>query len=160
MKNTAQGKAEGLRPKTDCTEGIPQPEIEGVSKPVVKWRFTRPGDLRRELARLEEAVNTQHVHPRLGGLTPAQHRRRQRLQKLPQQFQAPTEAQPLAAGRVIFIRQVSLAGTVSVLSQSFRAEKRHRGLYLKLVLDTQRGWLTPYLNGHILQRWVYQLLND
>jgi len=89
-------------------------------------RFTRPGDLRRELARLEEAVNTQHVHPRLGGLTPAQHRRRQRLQKLPQQFQAPTEAQPLAAGRVIFIRQVSLAGTVSVLSQSFRAGAKSR----------------------------------
>ena len=31
-------------------------------------RFARPGDLRRELARLQEAVNTQHVHPRLGGL--------------------------------------------------------------------------------------------
>jgi transposase InsO family protein len=32
---------------------------------------------------LQEAVNTQHVHPRLGGLTPAQHRRGLRLQKLP-----------------------------------------------------------------------------
>src|SRR5436305_4302872 len=42
-------------------------------------RFHRPGDLRRELARLQEAVNTQHVHPRLGGLTPAQHRRGLRL---------------------------------------------------------------------------------
>ena len=30
-------------------------------------RYTRPGDLRRELARRQEAVNTQHVHPRLGG---------------------------------------------------------------------------------------------
>jgi transposase InsO family protein len=29
-------------------------------------RYTRPGDLRRELARLQEAVNTRHVHPRLG----------------------------------------------------------------------------------------------
>jgi hypothetical protein len=27
-------------------------------------RHARPGDLRRELARLQEAVDTQHVHPR------------------------------------------------------------------------------------------------
>jgi transposase InsO family protein len=122
-------------------------------------RFARPGDLRRELARLEEAVNAQHVHPRLGGLTPAQHRRRQRLRRLPQQFRAPSERLPIAAGRVTFIRQVSVAGTVGVLSQSFRVGKRHRGLYLKLVLDTGRGWLTAYLNGRVLKRWPYKLLN-
>jgi transposase InsO family protein len=123
-------------------------------------RFARPGDLRRELARLEEAVNTQHVHPRLGGLTPAQHRRRQRLRRLPQRFQAPTERLPIAAGRVIFIRQVSVTGTVGALGQSFRVGKRHRGLYLKLVLDTGRGWLTAYLNGRVLKRWAYKLLNQ
>jgi transposase InsO family protein len=39
--------------------------------PLLQRHFARPGDLRRELARLEEAVNTQHVHPRLGGRTPA-----------------------------------------------------------------------------------------
>jgi transposase InsO family protein len=33
--------------------------------------YKRPGDLRRELARLQEAVNTPHVHPRLGGKTAA-----------------------------------------------------------------------------------------
>src|SRR6516165_10823643 len=43
--------------------------------PLFDHRFTRPGDLRRELARLQEAVNTQHAHPRRGGQTPAQHRR-------------------------------------------------------------------------------------
>jgi transposase InsO family protein len=36
-------------------------------EPLFQRRFARPGDLRRELARLQEAVNTQHVHPRLGG---------------------------------------------------------------------------------------------
>ena len=99
-------------------------------------RFTRPGDLRRELARLQEAVNTQHVHPRLGGLTPVQHCRKLRLQKLPASFVVPTDRQPIAAGRVTFIRRVSTAGTVTVLSQSFRVGKRHRGLYLHLVIDT------------------------
>jgi hypothetical protein len=120
-------------------------------------RFARPGDLQREVARLQEAVNTQHVHPRLGGLTPAQHR--QRLRRLPQRFQAPTARLPIAAGRVIFIRQVSVTGSVSVLSQSFHVGKRHRGLYLKLVLDTGRGWLTAYLNGRVLKCWPYKLLN-
>ena len=78
--------------------------------------FRRPGDLRRELARLPEAVNTQHVHPRLGGKTPAQHRRGLRLRKLPARFVVPTGRQKLAAGRVTFLRRVSTAGTVSVLS--------------------------------------------
>jgi putative transposase len=123
-------------------------------------RYTRPGALRRELARLQEAVNTQHVHPRLGGKTPAQHRRGLRLRKLPARFVVPTARQKLAAGRVTFIRRVSPAGTVSVLSQSYRVGKRHRGLYLRLVVDTGRGWLTAYLNGRVLKRWPYKLRND
>ena len=129
-------------------------------EPLFQRRFRRPGDLRRELARLQEAVNTQHVHPRLGGQTPAQHRRGLRLQKLPASFVVPTGRLPLAAGRVTFIRRVSVAGTVTVLSQSFRVGKRHRGLYLRLVVDTGRGWLTAYLNGRVLKRWPYKLLND
>src|SRR5262245_7845342 len=129
-------------------------------EPLFQRRFKRPGDLRRELARLQEAVNTQHVHPRLGGKTPAQHRRGLRLQKLPASFVVPTGRLPLAAGRVTFIRRVSVAGTVTVLSQTFRVGKRHRGMYLRLVVNTGRGVLTAYLNGRVLRRWPYQLLND
>ena len=123
-------------------------------------RFQRPCDLRRELARLQGAVNTQHVHPRLGGKTPAAHRRGLRLRKLPWNWVVPTVRLPLAEGRVTFIRRVSVAGTVTVLSQTFRVGKRHRGLYLRLVVDTGRGRLTAYLNGRVLQRWPYKLLND
>jgi hypothetical protein len=129
-------------------------------EPLFQRHFRRPGDLRRELARLQEAVITQHIHPRLGGRTPAQHRRGLRLRKLPARFVVPTERQPLAAGRVIFIRRVSSSGAVTVLSQSYRVGKRHRGLYLRLVVDTGRGWLTAYLNGRVLKRWPYKLLND
>jgi transposase InsO family protein len=129
-------------------------------EPLFQRKFHRPGDLRRELARLQEAVNTQHVHPRLGGKTPAQHRRGLRLRKLPRSFVVPTARLPLAAGRVTFIRRVSVAGTVTVLSQSYRVGKRHRGLYLRLVVDTGRGWLTAYLNGRLLKRWPYKLLNE
>jgi transposase InsO family protein len=129
-------------------------------EPLFQRRFRRPGDLRRELARLQEAVNTQHIHPRLGGQTPAQHRRSLRLQKLPASFEVPTQRLPLAAGRVTFIRRVSVTGTVTVLSQSFRVGKKHKGLYLRLVLDTGRGYLTAYLNRRVLKRWPYKLLND
>jgi putative transposase len=129
-------------------------------EPLFQHRFTRPGDLRRELTRLQEAVNTQHVHPRLGGKTPAQHRRGLRLPKLPARFVVPTGRLPLAEGRVTFIRRVSWAGTVTVLSQTFRVGKKHKGLYLRLVIDTGRGKLTAYLNGRVLKRWPYKLLND
>jgi len=129
-------------------------------EPLLQRRFRRPGDLRRELTRLQEAVNTRHVHPRLHGQTPAQHRRSLRLQKLPASFVVPTGRLPLAEGRVIFIRRVGVAGTITVLSQSFRVGKRHRGLYLRLVLNTGRGWLTAYLNGRVLKRWPYKLLNN
>jgi transposase InsO family protein len=129
-------------------------------EPLFRRRFRRPGDLRRELARLQEAVNTRHVHPRLGGKTPAQHRRGLRLQKLPRSFVAPKGRLPLAAGRVTFLRRVSAAGTVKVLSQSFRVGKRHRGLYLQMVVDTGRGRLTAYLDGRVLKRWPYTLLNN
>jgi hypothetical protein len=128
-------------------------------EPLFQRRFRWPGDLRRELARLQEAVNTQHVHPRLRGQTPAQHRRGLRLRKLPATFAVPTGRLPLAEGRVTFLRRVSVAGTVTVLGQPFRVGKRHRGLYLRLVVDTGRGWLTAYLNGRILRRWPYKLLN-
>jgi hypothetical protein len=145
-----------------------EPQCNGSTENFNRWfqprlferRFRRPGDLRRELAVLEEAVTTQQVQPRLGGLTPAQHRRRQRLRKLPQRYVIPTEAQPLSAGRVTFLRRVSIQGAVSVLSQSFRLGKRHRGLYVKVVLDTERGRLTAYLNGRVLKRWPYKLFNE
>ena len=65
-------------------------------EPLFQRRFTRPGDLRRELARLQEAVNTQHIHPRLGGQTPAQHRKGLRLAKLPPGFVVPTGRLPSA----------------------------------------------------------------
>jgi putative transposase len=129
-------------------------------EPLFQRRFRRPGDLRRELARLQEAVNTRHVHPRLGGKTPAQHRRGLRLQRLPARFVVPTGRLSLAEGRVTFVRRVSVAGVVNVLSQVFRVGKKYRGLYLRLVVDTRRGWLTAYLNGRILKRWPYKLLND
>src|SRR5262249_28305723 len=118
--------------------------------PLFDRHYRRPGDLRRGLARLQQAANTQHVQPGLGGKPPAQHRRGLRLQKLPSSFEVPTGRLPLAAGRVTFIRRVSVAGTVTVLEQTYRVGKRHRGLYLRLVIDTGRAGLTAHLNRPLL----------
>jgi hypothetical protein len=129
-------------------------------EPLFDRRFRRPGDLRRGLARLHEAVNSRHVRPRLGGKTPAQHRRGLRPRKLPARLVVPTGRLPLAEGRVPFIRRVSGAGAVPVLSQTLRVGKRQRGRYLRLVIDTGRGWLTAYRNGRVRKRGPYELLND
>jgi hypothetical protein len=136
----------------NCTGWFPEP--------LFQRRCRRPGDLRRERTRLHEAVNTQHAPPRLGGQTPAQHRRGRRLQQLPASFEVPPGKRPRAAGRVTFQRRVRVAGTVTVLSQGFRVGKRQRGLYLRRVVDTKRGQLPAYRKGRVRKRWPYQLLND
>ncbi len=120
--------------------------------------FTRISALQRELQRLQETVNTQHVQRRLGGLTPEQYRHRKKLQKLPPRFVVPTELLPIAAGRVTFIRQVTIHGNIHLLSQTFRVGKRLKGQYVKLVLDTQCAHLTVYVKGRIFKRWPYPFL--
>jgi putative transposase len=120
--------------------------------------FTRVSALKRELQRLQDTVNSQHVQRRLGGLTPEQYRRRKKLQKLPPRFVISTDALPVSAGRVTFIRQVTIHGKIPLLSQSFSVGKRLKGQYVKVVLDTQRAQLTVYVKGRIFKRWPYPFL--
>ena len=122
--------------------------------------FSRVSALRLELQRLQEAVNTQHVHPRLGGLTPAQYRRQKQLSKLPPRYTIPMELVPLAAGRVTFIRQVTSHGKIHLLSLTYHIGKRLKGQYVKAVLDTRRRRLTVYWNGRVLKRWPYPYLKS
>jgi hypothetical protein len=114
--------------------------------------------LKRELQRLEETVNTQHPQSRLEGLTPAQYRRRRKLQKLPPDYRMPIEPLAIAAGRVIFIRQVTHNGNVHLLSQTFKVGKRLKGEFMKVVLDTRRGHLTVYRQARVFKRWPYPFL--
>jgi len=120
--------------------------------------FTRVSALKRELQRLQDTVNTQHVQRRLGGLTPEQYRRRKKLQKLPPRFVVSTDALPIAAGRVTFIRQVTIHGKIYLLSQTFSVGKRLKHQFVKVVLDTQRAQLTVYVKGRIFKRWAYPFL--
>jgi len=108
---------------------------------------------------LEETVNTPHPQPRLEGLTPAQYRHRRKLQKLPPDYRIPTEPLARAAGRVIFIRQVTPNGNVHRLNQTFKVGKRLTGEFRKVVLDTRRGHLTVYRQARVFKRWPYPFLN-
>jgi hypothetical protein len=135
----------------ECFNGWFQPRL-------LQRHFTQVSALKLELQRLQETVNTQHVQRRLGGLTPEQYRRRQKLQKLPPRFVIPLDLLPVAAGRVTFIRQVTTHGNIHLLSQTFKVGKRLKGQYVKAVLDTQRAQLTVYVKGRIFKRWPYPFL--
>jgi hypothetical protein len=82
--------------------------------------YSQLSALKRELQRLETTVNTQHVQPRLAGLTPTQHRKRSKLRKLPPSYRIPHEPLPIAAGRITFFRQVTAHGNIHLLSQTFK----------------------------------------
>jgi transposase InsO family protein len=120
--------------------------------------YTQLSALKRELQRLQDTVNMQHPQQRLGGLTPAQYRRRRKLQKLPAGYVIPTEPLPIAAGRITFIRQVTAHGNVHLLSLTFKVGKRQKGEYVKVVLDTRHAYLTVYRQGRIFKRWPYTSL--
>ena len=88
----------GLIPKGEPQFNGGVENFNGWFQPRLFDRRHQAGRPARELARLQEAVNTQHVHPRFGGQTPAQHRRGLRLRKLPASFVVPTGRLKLAAG--------------------------------------------------------------
>jgi len=146
-------------PESDCLRNGSVENFNGWFQPRLFQRhFTRVSALKRELQRLQDTVNSQHVQRRLGGLTPEQFRRRKKLQKLPTRFAIFTDAVPVAAGRVTFIRQVTIHVNIQLLSQSFSVSKRLKGQYVKVVLDTQRAELTVYVKGRIFKRWPYPFL--
>ncbi len=122
---------------------------------MLQRRYTRVQALQRALQRLQTTVNAQHVQRRLGGLTPDQYRRKQKLQKLPARFVISHDPLPIAAGRVTFVRQVTHHGNIHLLGLTFQVGKRRKGQFVKAVLDTQRAQLTVYAQGHIIKRWPY-----
>jgi putative transposase len=132
--------------------------------------YSQVGALKRELQRLEQTVNTlapalhqtqcrcKCVHSRLSGLTSAQHRRRNKLRKLPFNYAIPHEPLSIAAGHVTFFRQVTAHGNIHLLSQTFFVGKRLKDEYVKAALDTQRAHLTVYRHGRIFKRFPYPFL--
>jgi putative transposase len=125
---------------------------------IFQRRYTQVSALQRELLRLQDTVNNQHPQQKLGGLTSAQYRRQHKLHKLPPSYTIPIETVPIAAGRITFIRQVTLSGNIHLLSQTFKVGKRLKGEFVKVILDTRHAYLTLYRQGRILKRWPYAFL--
>jgi len=120
--------------------------------------YSQVSTRKRELLRLQETVNHQHVQSRIGGLTPAQHRRWVKIRKLPPNYEVPTEPLNIAAGHITFFRQVTAHGNVHLLSQTFPVGKRLKGEYVKVQLDTKHAHITVYRQGRIFKRWPYPFL--
>jgi putative transposase len=143
-----------------------RPQRNGVIEHFNGWfqvrlfqrHYSRISALQRELRRLQDTVNTQHVQPRTAGLTPAQHRRRVKIRKLPPAFVVPTKPLDITAGHITFFRQVTAYGNIHLLSQTFYVGKRVKGEYVKVRLDTKRAHLTVYRQGRIFKRWPYPFL--
>jgi hypothetical protein len=93
----------------------------------------------------------------LAVLTPAQHRRRVKIRKLPPTMWLPPNP-GIAAGHITFFRQVTAHGNIHLLSQTFYVGKRVKGEYVKVRLDTKRAHLTVYRQGRIFKRWPYPFL--
>lgn len=91
-------------------------------------------------------------------MTPSQYRRRCTLRKLPAGYRVRTEPLPIAAGRVSFIRHVTVHGNVHLLSQTFKVGKRLNLEYVKVALDTRRAKLTVYRHGRVFKRWPYPFM--
>jgi hypothetical protein len=125
---------------------------------IFQRRYTRVSALQGELLRLQDTVNHQHPQQKLGGLTSAQYRRQHKFHKLPPSYSIPIETVPIAAGRITFIRQVTLSGNIHLLSQTCKVGKRLKGEYVKVILDTRHAYLTVYRQGRIFKRWPYACL--
>ena len=124
---------------------------------LLRRHFKYPGYLQRELVRLMTTVNEKHVQVRLGQSTIAQYRRSKRLRKLPAHFDLDLDSLPISEGRVLFIRQVSSRGTITLLSQTFKVGKRFKYTYVKAILDTRRQRLIVYAARKAIKRWPYKL---
>lgn len=119
--------------------------------------FRRPCDVRKELRRLVETVNEQHVHAHLGGRTAAQYRRTKQLRKLPAHFTLDQARLSLVAGKVTFIHVVSAEGTITVLGQLFQPGKRLKFQYVNATLHTKTQELKVYHKGKLVKVFPYSL---
>jgi transposase InsO family protein len=132
--------------------------FNGWFQPLLFQRhFRYPAVLKRELAHLMATVNQHHVQSRLGQRTVAHYRRSKRLHALPAKFKLDLGRLPISEGRVIFIRQVSARGKITLLGQTFRVGQGRKYNYVRAVLDTRRQRLTVYVLGKVFKRWLYKL---
>jgi putative transposase len=119
---------------------------------LLRHRFSRPADVRREVRRLMTSVNEQHVHPQLGDQTPATYRRSQRLRMLPADFTLEARPLPIAAGEIMFLRRVSAQGTMNIPGEPLKVRKRWKFQHVRATLLTGAQRVRVYQNGRLVKQ--------
>jgi len=132
--------------------------FNGWFQPALLHRpFRNVAAVRRELRCVLVAVNEQHVHQSLGFKTPMRFRRGKRIRKLPANFAMDLTKIPVAAGKITFIRAVSVNGRIDILDESVKIGRRLRFQYVRVVLDTLTHILKVYLNGRLIKQITFKL---
>ncbi len=132
--------------------------FNGWFQPLLLRRpFAHPTDVRRELKRLVQTVNEQHVHQALGFRTPVQYRRSKSVRRLPADCEFDFTKIPVAKGKITLLRWVPPHGYVDVLGESVKVGRRLRFRYVKVTVDTQTQRLKVYYNGRLLKTCVFKL---
>jgi putative transposase len=132
--------------------------FNGWFQPALLQRpFRNAVAVRRELRHVLLAVNEQHVHQVLGFKTPMRFRRGKRLRKLPANFALDWSKIPVVAGKITFIRTVSVKGYIEILDEPIKIGQRLRFQYVRVVLDTRTQILKVYLNGRLIKQIAFKL---
>ena len=80
---------------------------------------------------------TQYAPPKLGDQTPQQAQRAEARYRLTQsQLTGLPDPLPISAGRIHFLRKVSVAGTITLLNESWRVNRRLAGQYVWATVTT------------------------
>lgn len=124
---------------------------------LLQQTFSNARAVRRELRRMMTSVNETHTHQCLGFKTSTQFRRTKRLRMLPADFHLDFNNIPLAVGKVIFIRLVNQAGSVSILDEVVKIGRRFRFQYVKAVVETHPQRLKVYCNGRLIKSITFLL---
>jgi hypothetical protein len=102
-------------------------------------------------------VNEQHVHAHLGHRTTAAYRRGKPLRRLPADCLLHQEKLPIAVGKVSFIRLGQSNGTVNLLSQQCKVDRRLKFQYIMATLYTKQQVLKISHKGPLVKQFEYKL---
>jgi putative transposase len=107
-----------------------------------KRHFRSPAHVGRASPAFVGWYLTEYAPPKLGEQTPAQAQRAEPRRRLTQaQVARLPSVLPITAGRLHFIRQVALDGTIALLNETWHVSRRLAGKYVWATITTHTRWL-------------------
>jgi transposase len=119
-----------------------------------RQRFASLGRVSRASPVFVQWYMTDYAPPLLGGLTPAQAQRTEPQRRLTAtQIARLPEPLPITAGRIHFIRKVKSDGTISILNETWKVNKRLVGKYVWATLITHCRRLDIWYQRSAKHEW-------